>query len=131
MKKADRGGTTPYWLGAAQLEAGGSSPVRFENLSHRRKQPLAPCSTPIEQWLNTGICCFPCYVDADRMAKLECPLQVVGCWLMDGRTDVSLGSMIWRLLPMQLVPPLHLADNNNIYLFKHDKITAELMWSCI
>ena len=39
--------TSPIWLGAAQLEAGGSCPVRFEDLSHRRKQPLARCSTPI------------------------------------------------------------------------------------
>ena len=27
LKQADRGGSTPYWLGAAQLEAGGSCPV--------------------------------------------------------------------------------------------------------
>ena len=36
-----------YLARAAQLEAGGSCPVRSEDLSHRRKQPLAPCSTPI------------------------------------------------------------------------------------
>ena len=55
-RMADRGGTAPYWLWAAQLEVGDSCPVRSEDLSHRRKQPLAPCSTPIERWLITGIC---------------------------------------------------------------------------
>ena len=37
MKQADCGGTTPYWLGAAQLKVGDSFPVRFENLSHHWK----------------------------------------------------------------------------------------------
>ena len=41
------GGTAPIWLGAAQLEAGVCCPVKSEDLSHRQKQPLAPCSTPI------------------------------------------------------------------------------------
>ena len=36
-----------YLAGAAQLEAGGSCPVRSEDLSHHQKQPLMPCSTPI------------------------------------------------------------------------------------
>ena len=48
MKTADRGGTVPYWLGAAQLEADGSCPVDYDLSSHRREQPLAPYSTPIE-----------------------------------------------------------------------------------
>ena len=33
----DRGGAAPYWLGTAQLKAGGSCPVRSDDLSHRRK----------------------------------------------------------------------------------------------
>ena len=47
MRQTNCGGTAPIWLGAAQLEAGGNCPVRSEDLSHRRKQPLASCSTPI------------------------------------------------------------------------------------
>ncbi|KAI8485731.1 hypothetical protein Bbelb_365650 [Branchiostoma belcheri] len=46
--KTDCGGATPYWLGAAQLKAGGSCPMRCDDLSHRRKQPLAPYSTTID-----------------------------------------------------------------------------------
>ena len=48
MKKADHGRTTPYWLGAAQLEAGSSCPMRHEDLSHHQKQPLVPHSMLIE-----------------------------------------------------------------------------------
>ena len=44
LRMADRGETAPYWLGAAQLEAGDSCPVRSENLSHRREQLIVPCS---------------------------------------------------------------------------------------
>ena len=42
VRLTDRGGAAPYWLGTAQLKAGGSCPVRYDDLSHRRKQPLAP-----------------------------------------------------------------------------------------
>ena len=35
--QASCGGTAPNWPGAAQLEAGGSCPVRRDGLSHRRK----------------------------------------------------------------------------------------------
>ena len=49
--------------GGCQLEAGGSCPMRHEDLSHHRKQPLALHSTPIEWWLITGICCFLCWVN--------------------------------------------------------------------
>ena len=35
------GGAAPYWLGAAQLEAGSSCPVKCNGPSHRWKQPLA------------------------------------------------------------------------------------------
>ena len=68
MRIADRGGTAPYWLGVAQLEAGDSYPVRSEDLPHSREQPLAPCSKPIELWLITGICGSPCCVQADGEA---------------------------------------------------------------
>ena len=54
MRVAECGGTAPYWLGAAQLEAGNSCPVRSKDLSHRQEQPLAPCSTPVKRWLITG-----------------------------------------------------------------------------
>ena len=36
------------------------------------------------------------------MAKLACPLQVVGCWLVDGRTPEHIRRLI---LPDQCVPP--------------------------
>ena len=47
VRQTKCGKTAPIWLGAAQLEVGGSCPVRSEDLSNRRKQLLAPCSTPI------------------------------------------------------------------------------------
>ena len=68
---ADRGGAAPYWLGAAQVEAGGSCPVRSEDLSHCREQPLAQCSTPVERWLITGNPCYPCCVHADGEAGVS------------------------------------------------------------
>ena len=43
------GEAAPYWLGAAQLEAGGSCPVGYGGPSHRRKRPLASSSMPIER----------------------------------------------------------------------------------
>ena len=46
---ANRGGTAPYWLGAAQLEAGRSCPMEHDGSCHRQKQPLASSSAPIEQ----------------------------------------------------------------------------------
>ena len=39
MRQTNCGGTAPIWLGAAQLEAGGSCPVKSEDFSHCRKQP--------------------------------------------------------------------------------------------
>lgn len=48
VRLTDRGGAAPYWLGTAQLKAGDSCPVKYDDFSHRRKQPLAPDSTPIE-----------------------------------------------------------------------------------
>ena len=39
----------PYSQGAARLKAGGSCPIKCENLSQQWKQPLASCSAPIEQ----------------------------------------------------------------------------------
>ena len=48
VRLADRGEVAPNWLGAAQLEAGGSHLLRYDDLSHRRKQPLASSSTPNE-----------------------------------------------------------------------------------
>ena len=58
IRMADRGGTAPYWLGAAQLEVGDSCPV--------------------ERWLITGICCFACCVHADGEAGVSSPGVDVG-----------------------------------------------------
>ena len=41
-RMADHGGTAPYWLGAAQLEAGDSCPVRSEDLSPVGSNPWRP-----------------------------------------------------------------------------------------
>ena len=48
VRLMERGGAAPYWLGTAQLKAGGSCPVRSDDLSHHRKQALASDSTPTE-----------------------------------------------------------------------------------
>ena len=104
MRMAGHGGTLSYWLGAAQLEAGDSCPVRFEYLSHRREQPLAPCSTPIEWWLITGICCSLCCVHADGETGVPSPGVEVG---VDDWMDVSLGSVMWgtSCCPCSMPPP--------------------------
>ena len=39
----------PYSQGAARLKAGGSCPIKCENLFQQWKQPLASCSAPIER----------------------------------------------------------------------------------
>ena len=44
MRMADRGGTAPYWLGAAQLEAGDRCPLRSEDLSHPWRRVLRQSS---------------------------------------------------------------------------------------
>ena len=77
-RMTDRGGTAPYWLGAAQLEAGDSCPVRSEDLAHRREQPLTPCPTPVERWLITGIHCSPCCVHAGDEAGMSSPGMEIG-----------------------------------------------------
>ena len=78
MKKANRGGTAPYWLGAAQLEAGGSCPVGLEGPSHRRERPLALHSTPVEQQLNAGNCRSLCCINAMGVAGVSSPGVVRG-----------------------------------------------------
>ena len=104
MRMADRGGTALYWLVTAQLEVGNSCPVRSKDLPHRREQPLAPCSTPIEQWLITGICCSPCCVHLDGEAGVSSPgvEEGVGVWM-----DVSLDSIMWgtACCPCSMPPP--------------------------
>ena len=99
VRLADRGEVAPSWLGAAQLEAGGSHLLRYGDLSHRRKQPLASSSTPIKLRLRTGRLLLP--VLCQRcIAVLECPLQgAKPGWV----------NMEEKLLPMQQVPPLHVA----------------------
>lgn len=49
-EQADRGGTVPYWLGAAQLEAGGNGTMRCDDLSHRRRRPVASISLRQLRW---------------------------------------------------------------------------------
>ena len=73
MKQAGCGGAIPYCPGAARIEAGGDCPVKVETSSHRREQPLAPSSTPIELGLITGNCCSPCsaYACAAKMEYLS------------------------------------------------------------
>ena len=66
VRQMDCGRTAPYWLGAAQLEVDGSCPMSSEELSHRRKRPLAPNCAPIELRLITGNCRFPCCVYAEQ-----------------------------------------------------------------
>ena len=77
MRMADRGGAAPYWLGAGQLEADDSCPVRSVDLSHRRKRPLAR-HMPIKRWLITDICCSPYCVHADGEAGVSTPGVEVG-----------------------------------------------------
>ena len=89
MRMADHGGTAPYWLRSAQLEAGDSCPVRSEGLSHRREQHMAPFSKPVE--LITGICCSPC-VRAYSEAGVSSPGMEVG---VGDLMDVNLGSVMW------------------------------------
>jgi hypothetical protein len=42
VRARNRGEATSYWLGFAQLEAGGSCPMKRNDFFHRRKQRLAP-----------------------------------------------------------------------------------------
>ena len=104
MRMADHGGTAPYWLRSAQLEAGDSCPVRSEGLSHRREQHMAPCSKPIERWLITGICCSPCCVRAYSEAGVSFPGVEVG---VGDLMDVSLSSVMWGTgcCPCSMPPP--------------------------
>ena len=74
MRKVNCGGTTPYWLRAAQLKAGGCCSVELENSSYRRIRPLAPILSPNRIRLITGNCRIPCCVFA-KPTKLEWPLQ--------------------------------------------------------
>lgn len=49
VRLTGRGGAASYWQGATQPKAGGSCPMRCDDLSHRPKQPLASCFAQIEQ----------------------------------------------------------------------------------
>ena len=74
---------------------------RSNPFSHRRKQPLASSSTPIEQGLITGNSCFPCCVDADGNgeAGVSSPgsRPLVGRWTPEHPRRL--------ILPGQCVPP--------------------------
>ena len=66
VRLTDSGRAAPHWLGTAQLKAGGSCPVRCDDLSHRLKQPLASDSTPTELQTYNLDCYFPRFVDAAK-----------------------------------------------------------------
>ena len=53
LKQADRRRVSTHWLGAAQLEAGGSLPIECDDPSHRQVQHVASNSLPIEHGLIT------------------------------------------------------------------------------
>lgn len=56
MEQAGCGGIAPYWLGDAQLEAGGSYPMRPNISPTVGGSPWRPYSTPIKKGLITGYC---------------------------------------------------------------------------
>ena len=61
-RKVNCGGTTPYWVRAAQLKAVGGCSMECKDSSYQWKQPLAPILWSKRIWLITGNCWFPCCV---------------------------------------------------------------------
>ncbi len=96
LKQADCGESATYWLGAAQLKAGVSWPVGYNDPSHRWRQPIAPEITPIHSGLITRNCRLACCVVAGT-AALEWPLQGASLGRVNGdpgmpsRQDPPLG----------------------------------------
>ena len=88
------GGITLYWSGTAQFKAGGSYPVRRDDLSHCQKWPLVLHSAPVEYWGLSPVTHFSCC--HHFAAALKYPLQGTG----PGKDDME-----DKLLPTQRVPP--------------------------
>ena len=74
VRLTDSGGVAPYWLGTAQLKAGGSCPVRCDDLSQRLQQPLGSNSMPVYCRLITGRLLLPVFCRCCK-TKLEWLLQ--------------------------------------------------------
>ena len=64
VRQVNCGGITLYWPGAAQFKAGGSYPMRHNDLSHCQKWPLALHSVPLEYWGLSPVTHFSCCVIA-------------------------------------------------------------------
>ena len=97
MRKVNCGGTTPYWLRAAQLKAGGGCSVELKNSSYRRIRPLAPILSPNRIRLITGNCRIPCCVFAKNLRSWSKPLQAQSQGI----------TLRFQLLPMQQDLTLH------------------------
>ena len=67
LRKVNCGGTTPYWLRAAQLKAGGGCSLECKDSSYRRKRPLAAILSLSKVRLITGNCRFPCCIFAKNL----------------------------------------------------------------
>ena len=75
MEQASHGGTAPNWLGAAQLKAGDSCPMRLRgSLPPTEMAPGARFLGHSDE-LKTGNCSFP-VLFPHRMMTLKCPLQL-------------------------------------------------------
>ena len=96
MRIVGRGGTAPFCLEAAQLEAGDSCPMRSQDPSHLREQPLAPCFTPIARRLITGNCCSRVVSTPEGEAGVSSLVCNVVLSVCDASLDVCLGNGIWR-----------------------------------
>lgn len=107
VRQMNHGRTAPYWgLGAAQLEAGRTCPVRSEDLSHHLEHPLAPTlyanqAMVYHQWLLLVYHQWPCWCHSSDTI-LEWPLQSVGlgyvykrsCWPGDGSPPLLISNRI-------------------------------------
>ena len=71
-------GTVPYWLGAAQFEAGGNCSVEHEDSSYRQEWPLMPSYTWINLWLITGKCHSQCCVNISDEDGVSSPFWTIG-----------------------------------------------------
>ena len=99
------------WLGAAQLEAGGSCPVRCSDLFHHQKQPLAFLTICLLDGTDNWWLLLPMFLSSSNSwMKLECPLQmtvlskVYGSSGLPNSQNFPLGS-IW-CGPMKRISPV-------------------------
>ena len=78
------------WLGAAQLQAGGSCPVRCNDLSHHQKQPLAFLTICQLDGTSNWWLLLPMFISSSNFwMKLECPLQMIGLGRVYGSSGLS------------------------------------------